>query len=73
MKFSAPGSFARRVIALANRGMLASARSSGACPLSFPYWSASASAVLVICARREENRSIAFSGNPVITRPLLAG
>jgi len=27
----------------------------------------------VICARREENRAIAFSGNPAITRPFDAG
>jgi hypothetical protein len=29
--------------------------------------------VLVIFAGPDENRAIAFSGNPAITRPLLAG
>jgi hypothetical protein len=53
--------------------MLASARWSGACPRSFSYASASASVVLVICARREENWAITFSGNPAITRPFDAG
>jgi hypothetical protein len=72
-KSSALGPFARRVIALANWRMLANARWSGARPRSCSYCSASASVVLVICARREENWAIAFSGNPAITRPLEAG
>ena len=72
-KSSAPASFGLRVRALANWRMLASARWSGACPRSCSYCPARASVALVICARREENWAIAFSGTPAITRPFDAG